>query len=274
MRFDIVTLFPEMFADVLANGMVRRALAIEQLQVRFQSPRDFGLGKHRAVDDTPYGGGAGMVMRVDCLVQSLEALDSSAPDGVRGHRVLLTPQGQVLTQAKVLELSAREAVTLVCGRYEGFDERVRDHVDEELALGDFVLSGGELAAMVVIDGCARLLPNVLGNAASLDEESHAPATDGLLEYPQYTRPVEFRGARVPAVLQSGHHEHIRKWRHERALERTRARRPDRAAQQFRAQPSASQQFRAQPSASQPSASQPSASQPSGRPVAGRKEPAS
>ncbi len=226
MRVDLVTLFPEMFEGFLATSFVARAASTGALAVRLRSPRDFGLGKHRSVDDTPYGGGSGMVMRVDVLVAAMESLDADAPGGVRARRVLLTPQGRVLDQRKVHELAAREAVMLVCGRYEGFDERVRAHVDEELSLGDFVMTGGEVAAMAVVDACARLLPGVLGNAASTVEESHGPSTGGLLEYPHYTRPVEFRGARVPDVLQGGHHKEIATWRREQAVERTRERRPD------------------------------------------------
>jgi tRNA (guanine37-N1)-methyltransferase len=172
-----------------------------------------------------------MVMRVDCIVACLEALDADAPEGtdgeaLRGHRVLLSPQGQVLDQRKVHELARRPALTLVCGRYEGVDERVRDWVDEELSLGDFVLSGGEIAAMALIDACARLQPGVLGNLDSLAVESHSPATGGLLEHPHYTRPAEFRGALVPEVLQSGNHAAIEAWRRQQAEARTAARRPD------------------------------------------------
>jgi tRNA (guanine37-N1)-methyltransferase len=226
MRVDVLTLFPEMFAGFLATSFVARAIAGEQLAVRTRSPRDFGLGKHRSVDDTPYGGGSGMVMRVDVLVPAMESLDADAPDGRLAHRVLLTPQGRALDQTKVLELSARDAVMLVCGRYEGFDERVRSHVHEEISLGDFVMTGGEVAAMAVIEACARLLPGVLGNEASAIDESHSPDTGGLLEYPHYTRPAEFRGARVPEVLAGGNHAEIAKWRRARAIERTQARRPD------------------------------------------------
>ena len=226
MRVDVVTLFPEMFGGFLATSFVGRALEGGQLQARLRSPRDFGLGKHRSVDDTPYGGGSGMVMRVDVLVATMESLDADAPDGVRARRVLLTPQGRVLDQARVAELAAREAVMLVCGRYEGFDERVRTHVDEEISLGDFVMTGGEVAAMAIIDACSRLLPGVLGNEASTIEESHSPATSGLLEYPHYTRPAEFRGVRVPEVLAGGNHAEIARWRREQAVARTRERRPD------------------------------------------------
>lgn len=232
MRFDVVTLFPELFEPFLRTSMVGRATSGGQLTVRLRSPRDFGVGKHRNVDDTPYGGGPGMVMRVDCIVECLESLDADAPcqpagePPVAGYRVLLSPQGVVLTQSGVAALAAREAVTLVCGRYEGVDERVRSYVDAEISLGDFVLSGGEVAAMALIDACARHLPGVLGNPDSLAEESHSPQTGGLLEYPQYTRPVDFRGARVPAVLQSGDHGRIAGWRRDRARERTARRRPD------------------------------------------------
>jgi tRNA (guanine37-N1)-methyltransferase len=226
MRVDFVTLFPEMFEGFLATSFVGRAQQGGQLSVRLRSPRDFGLGKHRSVDDTPYGGGSGMVMRVDVIVATMESLDADAPDGVRARRVLLTPQGRVLDQARVHELAGRDAIMLVCGRYEGFDERVRSYVDEEISLGDFVMTGGEVAAMAIVDACARLLPGVLGNEASTLDESHSPDTGGLLEYPHYTRPAEFRGARVPEVLAGGNHAEIARWRRDQAIARTRERRPD------------------------------------------------
>jgi len=226
MRVDVVTLFPEAFDGFTKTSFVARALAGGQLALRFRSPRDHGLGKHRSVDDTPYGGGSGMVMRADVLVPCIESLDDDAPDGARAHRVLLTPQGAPLDQSRVRRLAARPAIALVCGRYEGFDERVRGYVHEEISLGDFVMTGGEVAAMAVIDACVRLLPGVLGNEASTREESHSPETGGLLEYPQYTRPLEFRGARVPEVLTSGHHAEIAAWRRAQSIERTRVRRPD------------------------------------------------
>jgi tRNA (guanine37-N1)-methyltransferase len=225
-RVDIVTIFPEAFAGFLATSFVARAVQGGQLVVRFRSPRDFGVGKHKSVDDTPYGGGSGMVMRIDVMAAAIESLDADAPEGARAHRVLLTPQGRPLDQAKCCELAARPAVMLVCGRYEGFDERVRALVHEEVSLGDFVMTGGEVAAMAIVEACARLLPGVLGNAASTLEESHSPQAGGLLEYPHYTRPVEFRGARVPEVLQGGNHAEIARWRREQAEARTRARRPD------------------------------------------------
>lgn len=227
MRFDLITLFPELFREFLELGVVGRGVAAGRLSARLKSPREFGLGKHRSVDDTPYGGGSGMVMRVDCIVACLEALDGElAADEPRAHRVLLTPQGAPFHQAKAVELAARPAIALVCGRYEGFDERVRGFVDEELSLGDFVLTGGEVAAMAVIDACARLLPGVLGNEDSSRRESHSAALGGRLEYPQYTRPVEFRGLRVPEVLQGGNHEAIERYRVEAIERRTAERRPD------------------------------------------------
>ena len=226
MRVDLVTLFPEMFAGFLATSFVARAISSGALAVRLRSPRDFGLGKHRSVDDTPYGGGSGMVMRADVMVACMESLDADAPEGARAHRVLMTPQGQRLDQRRVRALAERPAVMLVAGRYEGFDERVRAHVHEEISLGDFVMTGGEVAQMAILEACVRLLPGVLGNEASMVEESHSPENAGLLEYPQYTRPVEFRGARVPDVLLSGHHAEIAKWRAAEALQRTRERRPD------------------------------------------------
>jgi tRNA (guanine37-N1)-methyltransferase len=225
-RIDIVTLFPESFDGFVATSFVARALAGGQLSVRFRTPRDFGLGNHRSVDDTPYGGGSGMVMRVDVLVAAMESLDADAPEGVRAWRALLTPQGRVLDQRKVTELAKREAVMLVCGRYEGFDERVRSYVGEEISLGDFVMTGGEVAAMAIVDACARLQPGVLGNEASVVEESHSAATGGLLEYPHFTRPAEFRGAGIPEVLLGGHHAEIARWRREQSLLRTRERRPE------------------------------------------------
>jgi tRNA (guanine37-N1)-methyltransferase len=214
-RVDIVTLFPEMFAGFLEASFVG-----------LRSPREFGLGKHKSVDDTPYGGGSGMVMRVDVLAAAMESLDTDAPDGAAAHRVLLTPQGRPLDQGRVVALAKLDAIMLVCGRYEGFDERVRALVHEEISLGDFVLTGGEVAAMAVVDACSRLLPGVLGNAASTVEESHSPETGGLLEYPHYTRPPEFRGAQVPAVLVGGNHAEIARWRRDQSIARTRERRPD------------------------------------------------
>ncbi len=221
----VVTLFPELFTEFLQTSFVARARAAGLLRVELEPLREHGLGRHLAVDDTPYGGGSGMVMRVDCLVAALESAERRL--GVeRSHRVLLSPQGRPFRQAHAAALAERPALTLVCGRYEGFDERVRAFVDEEVSLGDFVLTGGEIPAMAVIEAAVRLVPGVLGNATSATVESFSEAWDHLLEYPQYTRPAEFRGAGVPEVLKSGHHGQILAWRRERALERTRERRPD------------------------------------------------
>jgi tRNA (guanine37-N1)-methyltransferase len=242
-RFGIVTLFPELFTSFLAMGMVGRAVASGALGVDLVNLREFGLGKHRSVDDSPYGGGSGMVMRVDCVVLALEAFDARAglasgkADGElaepasdatrpRAHRILLTPQGRPFDQAKAIELAERPNVALVCGRYEGFDERVATFIDEEISLGDFVMTGGEVAAMAIIDTCSRLLPGVLGNPGSAMLESHSPSMEGMLEYPQFTRPVEFRGLGVPEVLQGGNHAAIAAWRRAQAEKRTADRRPD------------------------------------------------
>lgn len=228
MRVDIVTLFPELFESFLVTSFVGRARQGGQLDVRLRSPREHGLGKHRSVDDTPYGGGSGMVMRVDVLAACMDALDAEAEASgqPRARRILLTPQGQPFAQPLAARLATETAIMLVCGRYEGFDERVRSFVDEEISLGDFVMTGGEVAAMAIVEATVRLIPGVLGNHESVREESHA---EGLLEYPQYTRPAEFRGLTVPEVLAGGNHAEIAKWRAAQALERTRARRPDLAA---------------------------------------------
>ena len=226
LRIDIVTLFPELFQTFLQTSLVGRAVKGGQLAVRFRSPREHGLGNHKSIDDTPYGGGSGMVMRVDVLVACLEALDEEATrnGGPKARRVLLTPQGRPFVQAIARGYSSSDALALVCGRYEGFDERVRTFVDEEISLGDFVMTGGEVAAMAIIEATVRLIPGVLGNAESIREESHGEG--GLLEYPQYTRPAEFRGHTVPEVLAGGNHAAVAKWRTAEAEARTRLRRPD------------------------------------------------
>jgi tRNA (guanine37-N1)-methyltransferase len=225
-RVDVVTLFPELFDTFLKTSFVGRAASGGQLETRLRSPRDFGLGKHKSVDDTPYGGGSGMVMRVDVLVACMESLDAdAAAEGKpKAHRVLLTPQGKPLSQAIAARFAEIPAVMLICGRYEGFDERIRSFVDEEISLGDFVMTGGEIAAMAVIEAAVRLIPGVLGNEESTREESHGEG--GLLEYPQYTRPAEFRGQAVPEVLAGGNHAHIAEWRRAQSLARTVERRPD------------------------------------------------
>ena len=226
MQIDIVSLFPECIEPLLATSIVGRAASGGLVRVRIRSPREFGVGRHLKVDDTPYGGGSGMVMRVDCLVACMESLDADREGGQKAHRILLTPQGERLVQSHLHAFSEKPALMLVCGRYEGFDERVRAFVDQEISLGDFVLAGGEVAAMALVEGVARLLPGVLGNEASATEESHSPASGGLLEYPQYTRPAEFRGHVVPDVLVGGNHGEIARYRREQSLARTRERRPD------------------------------------------------
>lgn len=224
MQVAVVTLFPELFAPFLATSFVRRAIEGGQLAVALEDLRTHGLGRHLSVDDTPYGGGSGMVMRVDCVIAAVDAAEAAL--GGRAHRVLLTPGGEPLGQHHLEAFSQLESLLMIAGRYEGFDERISAFVDQELSLGDFVLTGGEVAAMAVIEGTARLLPGVLGNADSPREESFSATWGGLLEYPQYTRPAEFRGVGVPEVLKSGDHAKIAAWRREQARERTRARRPD------------------------------------------------
>ncbi|HZO81425.1 MAG TPA: tRNA (guanosine(37)-N1)-methyltransferase TrmD [Candidatus Binataceae bacterium] len=221
MEFHVITLFPELFVAANWPGMVGRALKAGLVKLEAHALRAHGLGNYRQVDDTPYGGGSGMVLRPEPLCAAIESVLAAHP-GL--WRILLTPQGELLDQAKVRELAARRpGLLLVAGRYEGIDERVRSLVDQEISIGDYVLSGGELPAMVVIEAAARLVPGVLGNPQSLAEESFA---EGLLEYPQYTRPEEFRGMRVPEVLLSGDHRKIREWRKAEAERRTARRRPD------------------------------------------------
>ena len=220
MHFHVVTLFPELFDSVIGATMLRKGRERGAIDFTFHDVRTHATDRHRVTDDTPYGGGAGMVMKPEPLVAAIEATGSGAD---RPHRVLLTPQGRVFDAAAARALAARPALALICGRYEGVDERVRPYVDEEVSIGDVVLSGGEIAALVVIDAVARLVPGVLGCAESAETESFQ---DGLLEYPQYTRPPEFRGARVPDILLSGDHAAIARWRRRESLRRTLAQRPD------------------------------------------------
>ena len=224
MQLGVVTLFPELFASFAETSFVGRAQSQGALNLQFEWLREHGLGKHRSVDDTPYGGGSGGGLRVDCVVGAIEALEQRL--GGRAHRVLMTPQGSPFRQVTAWRYASLERLVLVCGRYEGFDERVRDHVDEEVSLGDFVLTGGEVPAMAIIEASVRLIPGVLGNADSIREESFAEENAGGLEYPQYTRPEEFRGVKVPDILKGGDHGKIAAWRRDMAAERTRVRRPD------------------------------------------------
>jgi tRNA (guanine37-N1)-methyltransferase len=225
MRFQVVTIFPELIEAFAAVGLVAKAIEGGALAIEALSPRKFATDKHNSVDDAPYGGGSGMVMLVEPLCAAMEALDEASRRAGRApaHRVLLTPQGALFDQRAAERLSALPAVMLVCGRYEGIDERIGSLVHEQLSLGDFVLNGGEVAAMAIVECVSRLRPGMLGNAGSLSEESHV---GGLLEYPQYTRPRSFRGMEVPAVLLSGNHAAVARYRRKQALLRTRALRPD------------------------------------------------
>ena len=217
MKFNVVSLFPEFFASPLDVSFVGKARRDGLVEVAFLDPRDHATGVHRQVDDAPYGGGAGMVMMVEPLAKTLEPLAHT-------HRVYLTPAGRPLDQATLDRFSNMEEVTLVCGRYEGVDERVVEHfIDEEVSLGDYVLLGGEVAALAVIEGVTRLLPGAVGNPASTEHESFRHRQ---LEEPQYTRPAEFRGWAVPDVLLSGDHARIEAWREEQREQRTKDRRPD------------------------------------------------
>ncbi len=224
LELDVFTLFPHWFAWLSEERPVQNALA-NGLRLGFHSYRDYSPLKHRAVDDAPFGGGAGMVLRVDVVAAAVEGAYGGPLDEVRASRriVALDPGGRVLDDAYARELAASDRLTLLCGRYEGFDARILEHVaTESLSLGPFVVSGGEPAAMVVCDALCRLLPGSLGDEQSSEEESFSPALEGALEYPHYTRPEEFRGWRVPEVLLSGHHGRVAEWRRDQA----RARRPD------------------------------------------------
>lgn len=222
MRIDIVSLFPEMFDGPLGHSILKRAVDAGILNISVTNPRDFTYDKHRIVDDYPFGGGSGMVMKPEPVFRAVESLMTEA--GARRRVILLCPGGSRFTQAKARELAGYDHLVLVCGHYEGVDDRVRQHlVDEALSIGDYVLTGGELPAMVVTDAVARHLPGVLGAADAADLDSFA---DGLLEYPQYTRPREFRGWEVPEILVSGDHAKIARWRRKQSLKNTLARRPD------------------------------------------------
>ncbi len=225
MRFDVITLFPELFEPLLVTGVTRRAFESGQVLVRFANPRDFAEGNYRRVDDRPFGGGPGMVMMPDPLFHCLQHVKSTRTD--TPAVVLFSPHGQPLRHGLVEQLGASDGAILLCGRYEGVDQRFVDtQVDLEVSLGDFVLSGGEIAAMAVLDAVARLQPGVLTDPESHIQESFNPAVDGLLDCPHYTRPEVWRGMAVPAVLTSGHHALLARWRRDQSLLQTRERRPD------------------------------------------------
>jgi tRNA (guanine37-N1)-methyltransferase len=220
MIFDVLTLFPGMIAAPFADSILGKAGDKGLIRVNAHNLRDWAEGKHKVTDDAPYGGGDGMVMKPEPVARALECLRQQRPPA---RVLLMTPQGRLFRQAIAAELAAEQRLVFVCGRYEGFDERIRTLVDDELSLGDFVLTGGELAAMTMIDAVARLLPGVLGAEGSASGDSHS---DGLLEFPHYTRPAEFAGLRVPEVLMSGNHAEIARWRRREQLRRTLQRRPD------------------------------------------------
>jgi len=221
MRFDVITLFPEMVEQVTLNGVIGRAQKADVFSLNCWNPRDYAENKHRSVDDRPYGGGPGMLMTVQPLQDTLEAVKAKTkPNKV----VYLSPQGKAINQALMIEASQLESLTLICGRYEGIDQRFLDaHVDEEWSLGDFVVSGGELAAMVCIDAMVRFLPGALGSELSAQQDSFS---DGLLDCPHYTRPEQYQGQGVPAVLLNGNHKDIEAWRLKQALGQTWLKRPD------------------------------------------------
>ncbi len=229
MRFDVITLFPELFAPLLTSGVTRRAYESGLLDVRFWNPRDFAEGNYRRVDDRPFGGGPGMVMMAEPLTLCLEHVraDRTASGCPPASTVLFSPIGQRLDHAGVEQWSASPGAVLVCGRYEGLDQRFIDtHVDHQISLGDFVLSGGEIAAMALLDAVARLQPGVLHDEGSHQMDSFNPALDGLLDCPHYTRPETWRGQPVPPILMSGNHAHIERWRREQRLALTQQRRPE------------------------------------------------
>ena len=250
MKFEILTIFPDFFRGPLDYGIVRRAREAGLIDIGIHDLRGFTRDRHRTVDDRPFGGGEGMVLKPEPIFECLEAMNVSSREdrlrnGARETVVLLSPQGQLFTQAVAQELVSRERVVLLCGRYEGVDERVSEYLAErEISVGDFILSGGELGAAIVVDTMTRLIPGALGNAASAQQESFTPTvvdagekddneppsstcgSGGLLDYPHYTRPAEFRGMAVPEVLMNGNHDEIRRWRRRRALQKTLHNRPD------------------------------------------------
>ncbi|MBN1391324.1 MAG: tRNA (guanosine(37)-N1)-methyltransferase TrmD [Sedimentisphaerales bacterium] len=225
MRIDVLTLFPEMFESPLGYSILNRAQQAGIVDIVLTNIRDFASGKYRKVDDKPYGGGPGMVMMAAPVFKCFEHVEKLSAK--KGRVILLTPQGQKFNQAKAIELSKEKRLILISGRYEGFDERIRKGLGaKQISVGDYVLSGGELAAMIVIDAVVRLLPGAVGDEDSPKDESFSESAGGGLEYPQYTRPEDFRGMKVPEILLGGNHAEIEKWRREQALEKTKKQRPD------------------------------------------------
>ncbi|MFA7572380.1 MAG: tRNA (guanosine(37)-N1)-methyltransferase TrmD [Lutispora sp.] len=222
MRFDVVTLFPEMFEAVLGGSIIGRARKNGAVDLNFHNLRDYSQDKHKRVDDYPYGGGLGMVMQCQPIFSAVEEITKMLD--VKPHVILMSPKGKTFSQNKAKELLQHDNVIIICGHYEGIDERVvQSIVDEEISIGDFILTGGEIAAMAIVDAISRLLPGVLKEEDSHNIESFS---NGLLEYPQYTRPVDYRGMKVPDILLSGHHENIEKWRNYYSLKETYLKRPD------------------------------------------------
>ena len=223
MLIDIITLFPDMFTGVFGESIIKRAVDKKILELRFTQLRDFAFDKHRQVDDSPFGGGAGMVLKPEPVYRAVRDVLAKSDENFSRKIILPDPSGEVFTQAKAKELAALDQIIFVCGHYEGFDARIYDLADELISIGDYVLTGGELPAMVIVDAVARMLPNVLGSEESATTDSFF---DGMLGFPQYTRPREFEGKVVPEVLLSGNHAEIKKWRETQALNLTKARRPD------------------------------------------------
>ena len=223
MLIDVITLFPEMFGGVFGESIIKRAVEKNILEIRFTQLRDFAFDKHRQVDDSPFGGGAGMVLKPEPVYRAVRDVLSKSEENISRKIIITDPGGEVFTQSKAKELATLEQIIFICGHYEGFDARIYDLADELISIGDYVLTGGELPAMVIVDAVARMLPNVLGSAESAATDSFF---DGMLGYPQYTRPREFEGKVVPEILLSGHHAEIKKWREAQALNLTRTRRPD------------------------------------------------
>lgn len=221
MQFDIITIFPEMFRGVFESGIVGRAVEKRLIAINVHDLREYTSDRHRQVDDRPFGGGAGMVMKPEPLFRAVETISSRVPGALK---LLLSPQGELFSQQTAARLARQSALVLVCGRYEGVDERVVEHlIDEEVSIGDYVLTGGEIPAMVVIDAVTRLVPGALGCEQSAEQESFV---EGLFDHPQYTRPADYRGMKVPDVLVSGNHAEIERWRRQKAVEKTARRRPD------------------------------------------------
>ena len=220
MRIDIITLFPEFFDGFKAHSIIGRAIKSGKVEIYVHNLREQAKDNYGSVDDHPYGGGPGMVLKVDVVVPAIREAQKLNPEA---PVILMTPQGEKYSQKKAANLLSEDGLILICGHYEGYDERIREYVDQEISIGDYVLTGGELAAMVIIDSVVRLLPGVLGDDMSSHDESHS---EGLLEYAQYTRPLEYEGKKVPEVLTGGNHKEIKKWRMAESLERTEKRRPD------------------------------------------------